>query len=80
MMLAIGVGIGFSYKNQKKKFKFNSERTHEIHKNRSEDIRNSHPYEKVLALKKETIKLTKNVGYRQVLLNRYRDIILVMWF
>ena len=67
MMLAIGVGIGFCYKNQKKKSKFNSERTQRIHENRSEDVRSSHLYEEVLALKsKETIKLNKNVAYEQV--------------
>ena len=67
IVLAIGVGIGFCYKNQKKKSKFNSEWTPGIHESRSEDIRNSHLYEEVQALKsKETIKLNKNVAYEQV--------------
>ena len=66
IMFIVGLIIGCCCQNKKKKSKFISEVTHEVHENRTKDMR-SPVYEEVLELNhQEKITLNKNTAYKQV--------------
>ena len=67
MILIVGVFIGYCCQNKKKKSKVIFEVTHEVHENRTKDIKKSPEYEEVLELNhQEKITLNKNMAYEQV--------------
>ena len=67
IMFIVGVFIGCCCQNRKMKSKFISEVSHEVHENRTKDIKKSPEHEEVLELNnQENITLNKNKAYEQV--------------
>ena len=67
ILFIVGVFIGCCCQYRKKKSKFISEVSHEVHENRTKDIKKSPEYEEVLELNnQENMTLNKNKAYEQV--------------